>query len=463
MKEKRKIFYLSVSLVVLFSVAFLFASQEFSIPNAFKISPSRSNFFEMIKIVYNPQIDRYVVFFFEFAGSNFIVCSRLYSSKGKPAGKLQQLLNKHYSELCFADIAYNKKNNQFLLIWSDGYYDKITGKLLDGEGKDLTAGKEGDLASKEVVIKPASGYNGDGFYPRAVWIPGKNQYAVAWFADYRFAGAGPTHPKNGYYFASLTSKLRKKVKPKMVRHQTTKNQIYFVRTLIASENKLLWGGADDFGTWKGSWSRPMVFFTDLEGDMTPRTTQDTASVIYPGPKVKALGLVGAAYNPSSDIILLYWTKTDNMSTSKQTYRELFYRMMDIKGKFKSGKKRIPKKTNFQTSASAKYNSVEDRFFLVYPEYKVLYEATDLASFSVDKYKSFWGGKLWGLYISNKGKIVDKDTGSAIPLTDVFKEENERMRCSGIAYNSVGNEFFITYDLINNISYFYEEIWGLIYK
>ena len=212
----------------------------------------------------------------------------------------------------------------------------------------------------------------------------------------------------------------------------------------------------------------MVFFTDFNGDMLSSSSKDTAKEIYPGPKVNAEGYVYADYNPNSDRFLLCWNRTNHQKVEKQTSRENFYRMMDSSGKFKSGKKKIPQSTDFQTNAFVTYNSVEDRFFVIYPEYKVLCEKNEALASAVDEGKFFWGGKLWGLYINNKGKIVDKAKGFAVALTDEFKNTDEYFSLTSeihdpiLVHNSSGNEFFIPYHLSSLVKQGWH-IWGLIYK
>ena len=132
------------------------------------------------------------------------------------------------------------------------------------------------------------------------------------------------------------------------------------------------------------------------------------------------------------------------------------------------KKKIPKNTSFQSTAYVKYNSVEDRYFVVYPEYKVLYEPKGELSLSSDKLKYFWRGKLWGLYINDKGKIVDKAKGSAVALTDEFKSTDDFFAMTifshdpTFGFNSLGNEYFIAYHLVP-LTILEPIIYGLIYK
>jgi len=427
-------------------------TQRDSIPSSFRISPSKSGEFINIKVIYNPDIDRYVVFLGKWTdpGTVTIFYSRLYNSKGKTDGPWQEIYNGPI--LGNADVSYNEKNNEFLFIWNDRSRDAIYGRLLNGKGK-VKAGKTG--YSKELVaIKKSSGY-GTGRSPKVAWIGSKNHYAVSWTS-----AVSKTHPSNGMYLATFNSKLKRVIKPLRVKQQTMKNYYaYYVAGFIALENKLFWGSAED---GPGNRIKPVVWFTDFKGKMLSGSNQDTKGMIYPGKKVKGDCSVKAAYAPSKDLFLLHWNASDHSFYREQNYRENYYRLMDSKGKFKTKAKKIPKKTQFQSQGSAVYSSNKNRFFIVFPEYKVLYENMNLFPSIADNYRSYFGGRLYGLYINSKGRIVDKAKSSAIPLTKTFKDPVIRMFFGSTAYNYLNNEYFVTYELSNYDTYDVEA-WGLIYR
>jgi len=455
MKARRKIGFFVI--IIILCIVMRLSSQESrgwkvsqdSIPNTFQISPTRSSYFDLIRVSYNPVIDKYVVFFLELTNTRGFIYSRLYDSEGKKAGKFQEIFNEHVSSLYFAEVAYNEDYDQFLLVWTDGDADKISCKLLDGEGKNLAPAGNRDLAEEVVIIKQKSN-TWSAWTPRAVWVSDFSRYVVAWTAN--LLGSSEYHPVNGFYMATLKPNLKKVLKPKQVRHQTTLNTFYRVTAFEPLEDKLLWGSADDGGTWAGFWSRPMVFFTDYDGEILD-------GPIYAGKRVEGRGSVNAAYNPSADLFLLAWNEADDSSYTRQTYRRSNYRMMRGDGTFFKGIRQVSTpKTQFQSSVSAKYNSIEDKYFLIWPEYKIVYQANPLLAFSGDTHKRYYGGKIWYRWINNKGK----PKGSAKPLTGVFTDPYEALYLSDFAHNPVDNSYFVCYELENVIKYT-TSIWGLIYK
>jgi hypothetical protein len=190
---------------------------------------------------------------------------------------------------------------------------------------------------------------------------------------------------------------------------------------------------------------PVCWFIDLEGNIVSSPDTSANGMIYPGKKVNAGGMVGASYNTIEDIFLLYWTKSNSLDFTQIGYIDNYYRMMDTEGNLLKKTKKLPKKTPFQGQARFRFDSSKNRFFGVFPEYKIFFEPLIGFSSTRETEKYLYGGTLWGVYIDNKGRIVKEDK-KRIQLTNTLNDPDKGMTLSGFAHNQTNNEFLVAYSV-----------------
>lgn len=415
-----------------------------AIPSPVKVSPKRKGDFYPYGLFYNPTIDRYVVFLMEAVSNREIILySRLFNRKGRPASGFQKVFQAHRTDVGFLNIAYNQQDNVFFVVGCDSNFDEIKGILCDGEGRWLNPEEEG------VIIKGESGIL-TGFVPQVTWIPSTNQYAVNWtLVNYR----KPEDFRNGQFLSVLNSDLSFKVKKRKVRKQTMKNNWYYAK-ILPLEDKLLWTTTQDA---QGMKLQPVVWFTNLKGKILNQYGDEGDGFIYPHPAVDGRGRVSAAYNDVEDTIFLYWDQSNSDYSDQEAYREHRFRLMDSNGEFKGPWMIVPRKYPYQNGSSVSYNPVENRFFWITSEYRILS--------SSNPYRSNVRGKLWGFYVGNDGNFESK-TGKQlwrpIALTRYFSSMDISMDYAGCAYNDSRNEYFILYVLYDYKSES-SEIWSILYK
>lgn len=420
---------------------------------SFRISPKKKADYNFMGAVYNPNLDLYVVFFFDYKydshGPHQTIFSQKFNRKGKKAGSLYTIRAAHGQEnfMPFMGITLNERDNEILYIWNDSRYDTISGVRLNGEGRIFY--EDGSPLIK--TIKPSSQAL-SGFLPKAVWIPSTNQYAVGWtFYDY----LKPSNLDNGFYLSVLNANLKSKLKPTKVKQQSMKNINYVVTTLLTLEDGLLWGSAQD----SAKKFKPVVWFTDFKGEamVGPHTKRDGS--IFPGKKVKGRGFVKAGHNPYLDQFLLMWDAADKPSSADETFRDTYFRIMNGDGSFLFKKRKMPKGFRFQTYPQAVFNPVSNNYFVLYSEYKIVYQ--------FDPYLSYYGGRLWATYIDNQGNVgLPDDPGqNAFPLTDVFNDKESLMRPLEVIYNPVRNEYLVIFEVVDTSSLgnWTSDIWGIIIK
>jgi len=410
------------------------------IPQAFRITPSRQSYFSVVGVFYNPKIDLYIVICCE-RGNKDLVYSRLFNGKGQPKSGSQKILEMDKLTISALSAAYNAREDRFLLAGTDMTYDAINGMVLDGRGR-LLGGQP-----SVIVLKPNSGA-GSTLGPVVNWIASTNQYAVTWtYYDYE----KPSNARNGQYLTVLNSDFSRYLNPKLVKPQTMKNAFHFP-FLAVLEDKLVWGSSEDGA---GSGIKPVVWFSDFKGKI--QTNVGAKGMIYPEGTAKAEMRVRPVYDPDHGRILLHWEYSDKANTFESTYVENHYRMMDTRGRFKTGIRVVPKREPFQYPGEARYNPAEKRFFWICPEYKILMKTSPA--------RRFYGGKLWGFYLDNEGNFEDKlgtDKLAPIPLTYTFLDPSAGMFSDTLVHNSKDNSYLAVYE-IERTAATIRELWGLIYK
>ena len=234
-----------------------------------------------------------------------------------------------------------------------------------------------------------------------------------------------------------------------------------ITAMIALPNKILWGTFKKVG---GGKYKPMVFFTNIKGDMLTVSTGDGAkNVVYPGKTCKGDGYVRAAYNPTSDLLILTWTAADAKWWESRRSQESYFRVMDSNGKFKTKVLSISKpKTSFQGPVQPVYNSVDNKFLLVWEEFKKMYEPPADYSSSKDTFGYFLEASIWARSVDDNGKFLDKKPQ---PLVRKVKKRNTGLAIaywsSGVTYNPDDNQYFVTY-LLYDFSRAAGTVFGLIY-
>lgn len=458
MKANHLYIFFFVSILLLSMPLTATVQQDYEAPlqydgknSPFLMLPSKSGIYAYyLGSVYNPFSDTYVIFYKEdtLYNQNFSskvqVFSRVYKTDGEPDGAPYLLLDTIRAEFYWGSTAYNQDDDRILLVWTDLGSDRISAIHLNGEGKYFTSGEESDEAGKWIKIKERSRHDGAGYYPLSCWIPSAKRYAVAWGSN--LFTEEPDCSLNGYWYAALNSKAKKAVQPKHVRIQTTYNNLCRVTGLMPYGDRILWGCIDDIHGLNEDLSRPMVFFTDSEGNMAAGKDTSSPSVIYPGPPVKGKGYVRAAYAPSSDVFCLVWDEADEVFWDHQKWSRSYYRIMDSSGNFTKGKRLVrSSKTGFQRESMVHYNSVDDIFTMFWIEYKALNKGKLV----------YFGGRLWKKGITTEGKTKQK----AKALTRVFKQKDLYCLFKGYSFNDAKNEYLVLYSISYILEQLYE-LWGL---
>jgi hypothetical protein len=405
----------------------------------FKIARMPEVATSIVKVAYNPNSDRYIVFILvRFSEKLSRIFTRLYKADGRPAGGLRRALEVDGAAQT-VDVAYNPKDDRFLAVASIGYLDAIKAAVFDGQG--------GLVENQPVIeIKP-EGEMYSGFAARAAWIEKTNQYAVAWSS---WNPNKLSDPANGHYLAVLNSDFSFKIKGKQVRQQACPAHALPYLSILHVGDKILWGTSEAVGA---NGIKPVAWFTRPNGAVL--TGYGKNGFIYPGQTVEMGALVVPVYDAVHKRFLLYWNVADSPYSYKQTYNKNYFRIMDDRGVFKSPTAALPQKTAFQRMGQAIPNSEEGRFFFVAPEYQVL-----------DHGQTFhYGMKLWGFYIDYQGHIVDKNgkiRTVSYPLTAPILDHYQIGSAGNSGFSPEDNSYFISYaveDMFNR----YIDCLGIIYK
>jgi hypothetical protein len=394
-------------------------------------------------VIYNPHSDLYVVIIhacFNQKLSRFY--TRLFKADGTPRGGLREVIEID-GYIYSVSVTYNSQDDLILVVGSGGssktQFDSIRAGVLDGQGRLVES-------QPYIDIKDESG-TFTGFFPQAAWIAETNQYAVAWSSWNPYKTSDPA---NGHYLAVLNSDLSFKVKGKQVRRQACSvYQPSYIHILPVGK-KILWGGAD---VANAEQLKPVAWFTRLNGSVLPG--YGSQGFIYPGTPVKGGGSLVPAYDPDHDRFLLYWNVGDDYYSDKTTYCRTYFRIMDSKGRFRSGTSALPQKTAFQTSGCAVLNSQEKRFFFVGPEYRILSHGNTW----------HYGLKLWGFYLDHLGHIEDKsgkDRVVSYPLTDTLMDSHQDGALNAVGFSPKDNSYFIAYGVYDEANR-RVDLNGIIYK
>lgn len=435
---------ISILLFILFCFGF-FSSSLFSWEidsealNSFQVSPKRTSQFIMIRSFHNPVLNKYVVFMYEIKGTDKIVWSRSYNKKGKAAGPFIEVVG---GPLSWADVVYNEIEDVFFFIWSDHNQDVIRGKLLDGTGEAFDPADQSDR-TKQAIIKNSTG-TVSAIRPRAAWLCSVNEYGIGWYSQ-RDAG---------HMFTSFNSDLKRITAPKKVRFQCgAQPQLGNITTLISLPDRLFWGTADNYSTRPGDHRfQPAVFFTDLSGNVFSHPQKkDEQWMIYPGDPAGGEGYVYADYNPSSQRFLLAWTVSDHPRSGSQSYKKSFFRIMDSDGNFLTKTKRLNRtKYSYQGSAEVLYNPLNDKFFVVWPEYKFFNMSYVLSFFPDGNNVVFSAGKLFARSINHKGKFADKPKPLLDKITGLYRALVFSYHGENVVHNAENDHYLISYNLENFI-------------
>jgi len=416
---------------------------EASLPTPFLIARMPWTLAGMDAVIYNPVSGRYVVFLrVAYSLKLSRLFTRVYKPDGTPASGLRMACE-ITSAIISVDVAYNAKDDRFLVVASYGndktMYDGIKAGVLDGQGR-LVANQP------FIEIKEQTGPF-TGLMPQAVWIAETDQYAVSWNS---WSYLKPTDPSNGHYLAVLNADLSFKIRGRQVRQQAVLREEPFIASICPVGGRLLWGSAEMVGS---SWVKPVAWFTDLKGKVLTDYGYD--GILSPGPMVKAGGAVAAAGNPDQDRILLHWNVADNIQMNKQTFAKNFFRIMDEEGAFVSAPKALPKTSAFQPPGAAVFNSGEGRFFVVAPEYRVVSHGS-LGSY---------GMKLRGFYVDAQGRIEDKAGNDRIigyDLTKAVLDPHKSSVLEALAYDPGTSSYFIGYGIGDEYAKTVDFM-GIIYK
>jgi hypothetical protein len=410
------------------------------IPQAFRITPARQSNFSVFAVVYNPAIDLFVVFYLERTDMD-IACSRLFNGQGQPKSGPQKIFEMDKYTISSLSAAYNAREDRFLLIGTDQTHDAINGMVVDGRGR-APGGQQ-----QVIPVKKSTGAL-SAWIPVVNWISSTNQYAVTWTY---YDKQKPSDARSGQYLTVLNGDFSRYLNPKLVKPQTMKNDLH-IPFLAVLENKLVWGSSEDGA---GSGIKPVVWFTDFKGKI--QTNIGAKGMIYPEGTAKAVTWVRPVYDPDHGRILLHWEYSDKVNSFESTYVESHYRLMDARGRFKTGIRVVPKREPFQFSGEACYNPAEKRFFWVCPEYKILHQASPE--------RRFFGGKLWGFYLDHDGNFEDKQGNGKldpIPLTYTFLDPSADVSFDTMAHDSKDNSYLAVYG-IERMATTANEVWGFIYK
>ena len=200
----------------------------------------------------------------------------------------------------------------------------------------------------------------------------------------------------------------------------------------------------------------MGFFTDQAGEMAACSYADTGeNAVYPAPGVEGEAYVRAAYNPVSDRLLLTWTESNGEDYWSRSYLRSYYRIIDSDGKFLTEALPVSEpKTSFQGNSDVIYNSVDNKFLLVWADYKLYFDSW--------YYLYCIEGKLWARSIDDEGNFLDKKQK---PKSLINRVQNKHTGLfftdfsNDLAFNPDNNEYFITYRLI--YFYYYYRVLGRI--
>jgi hypothetical protein len=278
-----------------------------------------------------------------------------------------------------------------------------------------------------------------------LWLRSANQYVITWtYDDFK----NPANPRNGQYLTVLGRDFSPQVKPKLVKWQQMKNGLHY-SSLAVLPDKLIWGSSVDS---TGTSVKPAVWLTDFKGRIM--TSVGVYGMLYPDGAIPAATHVWPTYDPDHGRVLLHWIYVDG---APATYQENRYRVMDARGRLRTGVRTVPKREPFQLPGTVLYNPVEKRFFWACAEYKITYQEKPE--------RWFYGGKIWGFYLDSDGHFEDKkgvDTLSPIPLTYTFLDPTKGMLFDRLAVNSSDGSAFAAYELFRQ-AVETDEYWGLIYR
>jgi len=380
-------------------------------------------------------------------GVSYKVFSRLYNSKGKPLSPFSKVLPvtlkvadhaSEHSPILYVDVCYNSTDNKFLLIWISKEYDAIYGIKLNARGN-----RKG-IKSKIFTLKKRSNVFGSAFYPLIVWVPGKDLYAMG-FLSVDVWSLPKNMPKNGYYLSTFTTSVTPKNTKKKVKSVKVFHQMFPLTTLLAVGNKLFWGSGEEIDK---DWKRPSVWMTKHTGKNLSATPAIRSGVIYPGQKAKYINSVNAAYDPGRDRFLVTWMHSDKDLEMDRISQSNSFRIMNGDGNFIGKEQKVPQAQHYQSQAKVTFDQMDDHFFLVCAEYKILTDAGLASTSSLLDSKLLWGGKLWGYKFNTRGKKI----GSRIPLSKVFTDVDLSLSFSGAYYNSFDDQHFVTYYLNNIVTH-----------
>ncbi len=420
-----------------------------SVPTPFQISPARTGNFTQVGAFLNPKSKLFVVFFYEDGTQKQRFYSRLFTGQGKPASGPQLIMELKARTVSRMDSAYNEKDDRFFLAGSDTNYDSVKGMLLDGRGISLHPGRargEEDLVEIKPATKPYSALN-----IKVGWIPASNRYMAVWtHREY----ADPDNPKTGHYLTVLDGSLKTILKTKQVRKQAMLRKSYGVRALVALDNRILWGSAEDCPDYRVG-SRPVAWFTDFLGNVLKSYAPSSGGYIYPGGKAEDEHSLFAAYNRKEGLFLLHWTVIDCLALSSAQKADTYFRIMGEDGRFKSSLKIAPKTLFYQYRDLSDYLVSGNRFFLACLEYKSLPKSSTF----------FWGGKLVGFYINAKGEIEDENgqpSSKPIPLLGQLMDPSSHLNLDALESQTKTEDVFVGYSIGKN-SKAERSLWGLLLK
>lgn len=411
-----------------------------SVPALFRLTPPTPGYYWHLGEVFNPASDRHF-FFFDFpGGKGSVIWCRQYNTNGQPLSGFQKVIELAGEWINQGALAYNEEEKCMFLVWSADNYRVVKGMPLDNFGRCLGG-------ARIITIKGPQRYN-SALDIQVAWLPSVNRYAVGWTyaddIDYYSA-------KNGPYLTILNRDFTFRLRPKKVYTMTMRTNIHTL-SMQPVGSRLLWTGREDGA---GNRVQPLAFFTDFLGNVPKRN--GALDVFYPGPSVKGLGKVKAAYAPDDEVILFYWGVADGFEEEDSTYALHYCRVMGSDGVFHEPAAMLPRRAAFQPYASVCYNSVEKRFFWVVQEYASYYARNPLR----DRYK----GKLWGYYMDKDGRLESKNGNhviAPIPLTNTVSDPSVGTQLWGLIFNRYDNNYWTGYWRHNLVA---PEVafWGLIYR
>jgi len=406
--------------------------------------------------LHNPVDDIYVVFIMEYdyKARGYRIYSRPYNNKGKPKGPFfhVQPITFRTKEsapavnlIYYVDICYNSTENKFFLIWTYSDRDGIWGMELNSRGN-----REG-VTTYTFTMKKQLNIGSSGGNPRILWMPDKDQYAMAW--TFRDTSSNSISPKNGYYLSTFTSFLTPKKIQKKVRSGRIIHVLNGLSEFMLAGDKLLWGTVEPIDE---KWSRPVVWITKSNGKILSPNLAIDSGAKYPGKKLRYGGHVRAGYDPVNKLFLLTWNAYSEVSPIIRKSQKNYYRIMDCDGNYIGRQKILPHVENFQINAEVTFDLNNNHFFVTCPEYKVLYAVSPSSIFQ--DCQASWGGQLWGYKIDSIGKQI----GSRVPLTKVFTDVDTSFSFGGAFYNAIDDQHFLIY-FTRKYMIYATKVYGLIYK